>query len=256
MKDKEKNSYQHNREHFNQFKLVRFSTPEFLAVPEDFTNHPDARVLKRMLDILGDMKNKVVLIPACGTGYEAVVAAQRGAHVIAADISEDILEVAKKRIKYNNVEDKVLLLQDNAEMMSVKDHQVDMVLSHAAIHHLDLYVFKNELTRILKKGGIFCFSEPFGENPLLQFVRNYIPYPMKHRCEDEKPLEYKDISKFLDGLSAPLCEEVQLFSMMERVIPLKPLVSILSKIDTLILSQSKIMRKFCRIVFISARIPF
>ena len=71
-----------------------------------------------------------------------------------------------------------------------------------ASHILEHFTFgeaqtaMQEWTRVLKPGGRYVFSEPFGENPILEFIRKRIPYPGKHRSPDEKPLNHKDITLF------------------------------------------------------------
>ena len=41
---------------------------------------------------------------------------------------------------------------------------------------------------MLRPDGIAVFCEPWGENPLLNWVRRMVPYPGKQRTVDEKPL--------------------------------------------------------------------
>jgi len=240
-----------NREHFNQFKLARFQTPEFLEVPPDLHNHPDARVVRRVFELAGPLEGKTVYVPGCGTGYEAVLAAKLGARVLASDISEDILDVARRRIIFNKVAGRVVRCQDNAENSSVRKETVDVVLSHSLLHHLNLGRFAGEMKRILKPGGRFCFSQPFGENPFLEFARKHLPYPMKHRCTDEQPLSASAIQDFLNNFSTPVCEPSQFLSMIERVLPFRPLVTVLDMIDRNLLNAIPPLNRFCRIVLLA-----
>ncbi len=96
------------------------------------------------------------------------------------------------------------------------------------------------------------FSELLGENPILNFVRDYIPYPYKHRTEDEHPLSYKDIALFTKGFNEIEVNEIQLLSMVERLIGKCMFVEILDTIDTFLLKLFPFLRRYCRAVIIKA----
>ena len=53
------------------------------------------------------------------------------------------------------------------------------------LHHLNLEICLDEISRILKPGGKLLFIEPLGTNPLINLYRKFSP---NSRSKDEHPL--------------------------------------------------------------------
>lgn len=220
------------------------------AVPRSLSNHIDAEVIKKDLCLLGDVRGKRVLMPGAGTAYEGVALAQRGARVTAMDIAEKYLHLAYVRASKNNVLNQMEFVVGDATNIPFPDNTFDIVFAHAILHHLPLEDFKVQLLRVLKKRGKFLFSEPFGENKVLEFIRNSVPYHGKHRTDDERPLRYSDIDLIVHNVGSPCVIEDQLFSMINRFFPLGVDFRILSHIDHYVLKVLPFLKRFCRIVYI------
>ena len=119
-----------------------------------------------------------VLELGCGTGYFSRQLARTGASITAIDISEDLLEEARRTIDAENVTFKV----DNAYRMSFADATFDAVVGSSVLHHLEIGPAIAECFRVLKPGGTLAFTEPNMMNPQIAVQKN-IP-AIKRRLGD------------------------------------------------------------------------
>lgn len=132
---------------------------------------------------VGMLKNKLeagskVLELGCGTGYFTRELVDTGAHIIAIDISSDLLEEACKEVKASNIE----FMVDNAYKMSFPDDSFDHVVGSSVLHHLEIHKALSEIYRVLKPGGHIAFTEPNMMNPQISLQKN-IP-SIKRRMGD------------------------------------------------------------------------
>lgn len=100
-----------------------------------------------------------VLDVCCGTGDWTIQLAKEalGAKVTGLDFSENMLEVAKYKIRhYNNIE----LLQGNAMDMPFEDNHFDLVTIGFGLRNLADYKSAiDEFYRVLKPGGVLVILE-------------------------------------------------------------------------------------------------
>jgi Predicted DNA modification methylase len=100
---------------------------------------------KRMVDLVGDVRGKVVLEPSAGDGAIASVLHSRGANVRAVEIEGGRVKALAKLLGANNVA--------QGDFLAVEPFPVDLVLANppfarrADIHHL------THALRFLKPGG-------------------------------------------------------------------------------------------------------
>ena len=82
-------------------------------------------------------KNRRVLEVGCGLGTDTINFARAGAYVTAVDLSEESLELARKRAKIYGVEDRLRFVAADAELLSefVEPQPYDLVYSFGVIHH-------------------------------------------------------------------------------------------------------------------------
>lgn len=115
---------------------------------------------EHILDILGITPESTILEIGTGTGEFAVRAAARCARVYAADVSEPMLEYARKKAESRDV--------GNIEFMRAGfltftlDEPVDAIVSQLALHHLPDHWKAIALTRVydaLKDGGRFYLRD-------------------------------------------------------------------------------------------------
>jgi ubiquinone/menaquinone biosynthesis C-methylase UbiE len=135
---------------------------------------------KRRVEMLTSSitQNMIVLELGCGTGYFTKEIAKTGAHVVAIDISEDLINIAKKEVKDGNVE----FIIENAYATKFANDSFDAVVGSSVLHHLDIDKAFIEMYRLLKPGGMMLFTEPNMLNPQIALQKN-IPY-LKRKLGD------------------------------------------------------------------------
>jgi len=105
------------------------------------------------LSLIGNVKGKKVLDLGCGPGIYAEILKKHGAEVHGLDLSEKMIEIAKKRV--SNVDFKV----GTVYKMPYKNSYFDVVVAAYVVHYFkDFDRALREIHRVLKKDGIFVFS--------------------------------------------------------------------------------------------------
>ena len=129
----------------------------------DFT---DARNGSRILDV------------ATGTGKQAFAFAEKGYEVIGIDLSEDMLKVASKKNKYENVKFEVT----DAINMPFEDNRFDVSCVSFALHDMPLTIrdkVLEEMVRVTKSKGIIMIVDyalpknKIGRYLVYHFVKSY-----------------------------------------------------------------------------------
>ncbi len=98
----------------------------------------------------GDM----VLDLACGSGLDSVLAAQRGARVVAVDFSLPMLKRAQRAARQAGMQERITFLQSPAQELPLSDASVEVALVNG-LFNLSPYraqIF-NELARVVRPGG-------------------------------------------------------------------------------------------------------
>jgi SAM-dependent methyltransferase len=189
-------------------------TADLLAYPKDAARYrnPSADTihpLEYAFHILGDVKGKTVLEYGCGDGVNTVLLANRGAHVIALDLSPELIAVAKQRLLTHGITSGVDLIVGSAHNLPLPDDSIDVVFGIAILHHLDLELASNEVRRVLKQNGLAIFQEPVRNSPVLRFVRKLIPYRAPDVSPFERPLTDRELEDFAADCSSyksrPFC---------------------------------------------------
>jgi ubiquinone/menaquinone biosynthesis C-methylase UbiE len=163
-----------------------------------YLNPPSTTIypLEYAFNLLGDVRNKLVLEYGCGNGENTLLLAKRGARVKALDISEDLIRIAEKRLKQNNVHGDVEFIVGSAHDLPLPDESVDVVFGMAILHHLDLSLSSREVYRVLRKGGKAIFKEPVRNSRVLSAIRKLIPYQAPDVSPFERPLTDKEIQDY------------------------------------------------------------
>jgi ubiquinone/menaquinone biosynthesis C-methylase UbiE len=170
--------------------VMRSATIARYLTPPDTTVFP----LEYAFHLLGDVRGKTILEYGCGDGENTVVLANRGAKIIALDISAELLGITRKRLELNGCGGVELLL-GSAHSLPLPDESVDIIFGMAILHHLDLHSASGEVLRVLKRGGRAIFEEPIRNSKLVTKVRGLFP----QRAEVspfERPLTDKEIREF------------------------------------------------------------
>ncbi|MCW9032874.1 MAG: class I SAM-dependent methyltransferase [Rhodospirillales bacterium] len=121
---------------------------------------PDENIYQKKLKVTHeylkpDMK---VLEFGCGTGSTALVHAHSVKHILAIDIAERMLEIARQKAKEQGIEN-VDFKQANMEDLDVEKESIDVIFGLSILHLLknkDQVISK--VYKTLKPGGIFVSS--------------------------------------------------------------------------------------------------
>ncbi len=156
------NEYMHQSS-FDEL-VKRFESPE-----RDAYQQPE-----KVLAYLGDIKGKKIMDIGAGSGYFSVKMAQKGAHVIAADVSDEFQQYLKERItkeKLSSIE----LRKIPFDSPSLNDKEVDMVLIVNTYHHIEN---RSAYFTKVKKG-----IKDNGELIIIDFFKTDIPVgpPTAHK---------------------------------------------------------------------------
>ncbi len=159
MGDEVKKIYNKIAETYHQLRLQKKPINEFIEMPAT-------------LSLLKNVKGKKILDLGCGSGIYAKILKKRGAKVFGIDISEKMIEIAKREVK--DVDFRV----GSVYKLPYKSEYFDLVLSSLTVDHFkDLNKAFKEIHRVLKKNGVFIFSI---SNPLSDVVKGFF-YKKKYR---------------------------------------------------------------------------
>lgn len=108
-----------------------------------------------------------VLEVGCGTGLFTEMMARSGAHILAVDISPELIEEARKRsLPADQVEWRAIAFEECA------DTSFDAIVGSSVLHHLEMTPALKRMYQLLKPGGRLAFAEPNMLNPQVWAERN------------------------------------------------------------------------------------
>lgn len=107
-------------------------------------------------------KNKLILDLCCGTGRFSVELAKRGATIISADFSCEMLNSLNHKVKSSSqLIDNIFPLQIDAHKLTLKDDIFDVCVCITAIHLISDYEnILKEISRVLKPNGFLIINFP------------------------------------------------------------------------------------------------
>ena len=180
-----------------------------IAPKYDLLNHLlsmgiDKSWRKKAMKVVGAGPKELVLDIACGTGDFSIEALKHGVkRVIGADISENMLAVAREKAKKRGLADRLDFQYGDSENLSFETDTFDAVTVAFGVRnfaHLDLGL--TEMCRVLNPGGkvvILEFSTPehFPMKQLYNFYfKNILPFVGGLISGDRKAYEYLPASVF------------------------------------------------------------
>lgn len=126
------------------------------------TNYNDLLEQPAMTKMLPDLTEKTVLDLGCGYGHNCIDFVHRCARrVVGIDISEKMLEVAKKESSNEKIEYVNMSMTDIAKL----GETFDLIYSSLAFHYIeDFESFAKEMYSVLNAGGQLLFSQ---EHPII-----------------------------------------------------------------------------------------
>jgi len=125
--------------------------------------------------LLGDIQNKKLLEIGCGSGYQTILFASKGAQVTAIDISKESVQATRTLCKRNNVQN-AEIKQMAAELLQFKDDTFDRIYINKVLLHTDKDRAISECLRVVRKEGVVVFTEMLN-NWIFAFpYRMFSPY--------------------------------------------------------------------------------
>lgn len=150
-KDSTKTANQYMNQSDFETLVKRFESPE-----RDAYQKPE-----KVLQYLGNLKGKKIMDIGAGTGYFSVKLAQKGAKVIAADVSEDFQNYLKKRIEQNKIKN-IELRKIPYDSPQLKEDEVDIVFMVNTYHHIENRVeYFSKVKKGIKRNGSLLIIDFF-----------------------------------------------------------------------------------------------
>jgi len=159
------------------------------------------------LQVLGDVDGKDVLELGCGAAQWSIELARRGARPVGLDLSERQLDHARRLMAEAQVD--FPLVHSSASEVPFPDASFDIVFcDHGAMNFADPFDTVPEVSRLLRGGGLFAFSQP---TPFVE-----VSYDLKaDKFSDRLQNDYFGLRSVTDGegviFNLPYGEWVRLF---------------------------------------------
>jgi ubiquinone/menaquinone biosynthesis C-methylase UbiE len=139
----------------------------------------------RLYGLFGLIKGKKILFAGCGDGLECVLAIKKGAEVVGIDISEKLIQLAKR-----NCPEAKFYVAD-FERTEFKNSSFDIVVSILAVmYKKNLNSVLKEFRRILKKKGFMVLVVPHPVRKMVKYNR------MNYFVKGKKWETWKGIKRF------------------------------------------------------------
>lgn len=180
----------------------------------DFLNHflsigIDRRWRKYTIRLIKRIKHDSILDVATGTADLAIQAAKiHPKKIIGVDISDEMLEIGRKKIKLKNLEKLISLQNADSENLPFPDKSFDIAMAAFGVRNFeDLNKGISEMFRVLKSGGAIIVLEfskprkfPFKQIYLLYF-QNILPLVGKIVSKNKTAYSYlpESVSTFPSG---------------------------------------------------------
>jgi 2-polyprenyl-3-methyl-5-hydroxy-6-metoxy-1,4-benzoquinol methylase len=155
-------------------KYMNQSSTEDLIKRFESTERDAYQQPEKVLNYLGNLNKIKVMDIGAGSGYFSVKLAEKGASVIAADVSDEFQAALKKRIEENKLKN-IELRKIPYDSPSLTDAEVDMVLIVNTYHHIEN---RSDYFLKVKKG-----TKSNGQLIIIDFFNTDIPVgpPTDHK---------------------------------------------------------------------------
>ena len=230
--------YQHGEHHTTRSWFERCSEASY---PSGLNHRA------KMLEALGDIKEKRVLELGCGSGELTATLAGNGACVSAIDVSLEAVKITQK--KCEEFAERVTVQQIDANKLCRMDETFDFVIGELILHHLNCAKVAREIARMLRPHGRAVFVEPLAHNPFLNVWRRMTP---NIRTSKEWPLSYSNIQEMGSYFSSVEYCEFGLLPLLSSLVFLLTLSrraktisgKYLARLDTPFLRACKPLRRY------------
>ncbi len=150
-------------------------------------------------DFLGPLAGRSIVDIGCGYHPTPIYFALAGAErVCACDVSPKAVQFMRRVAKIYGVADRVTVYESPVEKMPFESGAFDLMHGEAVLHHISFLSAAPEIRRVLKPGGRAVFKDPLGHNPVLEFVRDYMPSVTGKSAAKgtDRPMTIEDVEGF------------------------------------------------------------
>src|SRR5260221_14567194 len=137
------------------------------------TSRPHAKggSLARLVELVAPQPTWIALDIATGAGHVALALAPHLAHVVASDLTPQMLGVARGLARERNIRN-MSFAEMRAEALPFADSTFDLVTCRIAPHHFDdVSKFVAESARVLRPGSVFGLVE--NVSPVTSIIDRY-----------------------------------------------------------------------------------
>jgi SAM-dependent methyltransferase len=167
----------------------------------------DLGIVPHLLDLLGDVSDRVVLDAGCGEGYLARILAARGARVTGIDLSPRLIALARARDPGRRIAYQIADL--SGPLPEFRAH-FDAVASYMLLNDVEDYRgFAATLAEVLRAGGraVLAFNNPYAYVVRKRIAASYFASGTIHPCGlsaagIEVPLYHRTLGEYLDAFLA------------------------------------------------------
>lgn len=163
-------------------------------------------------------RDAIVLDAGGGTGRWAIPMAKKGLNVVLVDISDGMLNVARKKVRAEGLEEKVTIRQGDITKLEYADEMFDLVFCE---HTLFLIENKSaaikELTRVLKRKCPLIIGCPNALSSILMSLKHDFPNYIDSSIDmlEEYGFTFKNDERKLGGIRARLPTPMEFRMMLE-----------------------------------------
>lgn len=138
-----------------------------------YSRTPEAHILEPALAFFGDVRGKTLMELGCGPGAASLYLAERGANVIAVDVSPKAIEDLARHCAARGI---TSVRPVRADALTIDTlGPVDFVYGSMILHHIEPFdEFASVLRRTLRPGGRAFFYENSAMSSLLVWFRQHI----------------------------------------------------------------------------------
>jgi ubiquinone/menaquinone biosynthesis C-methylase UbiE len=145
--------------------LVQERFGAFAATYATSRSHAKGNSLARLLELAAPQPASVTLDVATGAGHVALAVAPHVAHVVASDLTPQMLQVARGLACERGLGN-MSVAEMRAEALPFADATFDLVTCRIAPHHFDdVGRFVAESARVLRPGGVFGVVDNISPDP-------------------------------------------------------------------------------------------
>jgi len=148
-----------NRQYFYSEEAPLYDKERWSSGVGQYIDQAQKEIVKSMLP---DVSGKKILEIGAGTGRFSFLLAEMGAEVTTLDISQEMLDIIKRKTESANLSEKISMIRaDASQKIPFSDNSFDFCIAINTLSHIkDVPGLFREVFRILKPGGIFLSNYP------------------------------------------------------------------------------------------------